>query len=195
MIWYVTSHNTFQVNVDLTVLNRRKYRVWNIITSPGTTQELTTRKPRPHGFKSLFWQICSIYTTRYFFFLLFLKCSAQPNNSTACCCGTAYLSTYFLKTWWEAKMLWLNSVVHALNTDWTHGYTHIPLKIKGELRPCSAAFSFVSSIRCSSLWRASCSCRSSFSASNFIPEKEFNTNNYRYPGIWNEWTVQRLSLV
>lgn len=49
--------------------------------------------------------------------------------------------------------------------------TKVPLKIKAELWPCSAAFSFVSSIRCSSLWRASCSCFSSFSASYFIPGK------------------------
>lgn len=94
-----------------------------------------------------------------------------------------------------SKNAWLYAGTHAQNIYWTHRFTHIPLKIEAEPWPCSAAFSFVSSIRCSSLWRASCSCLSSFSASYFIPgKKEVNTNDHRYAHIWNQWNVQKVKL-
>lgn len=47
--------------------------------------------------------------------------------------------------------------------------TYKESELKWSTAPFSAAFCLVSSIRCSSLCRASCSCRSSFSASYFIP--------------------------
>lgn len=104
-------------------------------------------------------------------------------SSNLCWCNTThqfrtatFVSSAFVSVCVSCKLNLTPSEAstQAQNINLIHLLTHVPPtekknEIKSEPVPCSAAFCFVSSMRCSSLWRASCSCLSSFSASYFIP--------------------------
>lgn len=99
--------------------------------------------------------------------------SHHPHNGRVC--WRFSLAGFWSPVWPVFPQMYPASLpLDSLDTERQEHLTNdiIDLHVKPELRclaPFSAAFCLVSSMRCSSLCRASCSCRSSFSASYFIP--------------------------